>query len=186
LESLRRHEDYEKMRHKWREEDERKARERAADEKLERDNAWAKTDLNRKLLERQKDEARKELEKREEQRAYERELRENRWKIEHDRDLSVQLDLDRILEKNRREKTRLMQRNDFAPTNDYVSRNDFRDLEANSQFRDAFRAKNHTTSRLRRIKADEEVMGDLKRWYKNRDLDRSERHHHVIRQIYHS
>jgi len=77
-----------------------------------------------------------------------------------------------------------MNRNDFAPTSDYISRSDFRDLEANSRFRDTFRTKGHNTARIRRIKADEEGMDDLKRWYNNRDLDRSERHHRAIQQIY--
>jgi len=184
VDSLRRHEEYEKMKHKWCEEDERRHRERAADEKKDRENAWGRSDLNRKLLDREKEEARKELEKRDEQRAYEKDLREKRWQIQQERDYSLQQDLDRILEKNRREKTRFVNRNAFAPTGDYVSRNDFRDLDANSQFREAFRSKGHTSARLRRIKTDEEGMDDLKRWYNNRDLDRVERHHRVIRQIY--
>jgi len=183
-ESLSRHEEYEKMRQRWREEDERRHRERAEDEKRDRENAWSRTDVNRKILNREKEEASKELQKREEQRAYEKELRENKWKMQQERDFSVEQDLDRILEKNRREKTRRMHRNEFAPTGDYISRSDFRDLEANSRFREASRTKGHTSSFYKRIKADEESLDDLKRWYNNRDLDRSERHHRTIRQIY--
>jgi len=183
-ESLRRQEEYEKMRQGWRQEDERRHRERAEDEKKERENAWSRADVIRKILIREKEEAGKELQKREEQRAYEKEQRENKWKMQQERDFSTEQDLDRILEKNRREKTRLMHRNDFAPTSDYISRSDFRDLEANSRFRETSRTKGHTSSMYKRIKTNEESLDDLKRWYSNRDLDRSERHHRTIRQIY--
>jgi len=172
------------MRQRWRQEDERRHRERAEDEKRERENAWSRADVNRKILNREKEEAGKELQKREDQRAYEKELRENKWKMQQERDFSVEQDLERILEKNRREKTRRMQRNDFAPTSDYISRSDFRDLESNSRFRETFRSKGHTSSMYKRIKTEEESLDDLKRWYSNRDLDRSERHHRTIRQIY--
>jgi len=183
-ESLHRHEEYEKMRQRWHEEDERRHREKAEDEKKDRENAWSRSDVNRKILNREKEEAQKELEKRDEQRAFDKELRENKWKIQQERDFSIEYDLDRILLSQRREKTRRMNRNDFAPSSDNISRSDFRDLEANSRIRETFRSQGHTTSRLRRIKGDEEGMDDLKRWYKNMDLDRAERHHRVIRQIY--
>jgi len=184
IESDRRQEEYNKMRQKWREDDERKSRERAADERKERENVWARADLNRKLLAREKEEARKELEQREEQRAYENDIREKRWQAQQERDYSTEQDLDRILSLQRREKMRFAKRNEFAPTGVSVSRSDFKDLDSNSRFRETYRAKGHTSARLKRIKGDEESMDNLKRWYNNRDLDRAERNHRAIKQIY--
>jgi len=111
-------------------------------------------------------------------------MREKRWQIERERDFSVLQDLERINSKQKRDKMRFLNRNEFAPTSDYISQSDFRDLESNSKFRDATRAKNHTSSRMKRFAADETVNDDLKRWYNNRDLDRIDRHHRATQQIY--
>jgi len=111
-------------------------------------------------------------------------MREKRWQIERERDFSVLQDLERIQSKQKRDKTRFLNRNEFAPTSDYISQNEFRDLESNTRFRDTYRAKNHTTSRMKRYQADENANDDLKRWYDNRDMDRIERNHQVTRQIY--
>jgi len=184
LEMNRRHDEYEKMQKRWREEDERRERERGLDERREREVAWSRLDSKKATLEREREEWRKEYEKREEQRAFEKEMRENRWQAEKERDHSVAQDLEKIKEKQRREKTRYLNRNQASPLSDNVSDSEFRDLEANSHFRETFRSKGHAAARKKRLQDGETQMEDTARWYKNRDYDRFERHRSALRSIY--
>jgi len=181
----KRHEEYEKMEKRWRDEDERRERERALDERREREVAWSRIESKKASLDREREEWKKEREKRDEQRAFEKEMREKRWQAEKERDHSVAQDLEKIKEKQHREKTRYLNRNQASPlSNSSVSGSEFRDLEANSHFRETFRSKGHAAARAKRLREGETQMEDLGRWYKNRDYDRFERHRQALRSIY--
>jgi len=169
---------------RWREEDERRERERSLDERRDREVAWSRLDSKKATLAREREEWRKEYEKREEQRAFEKEMREKRWQAEKERDHTVAQDLARIREKQQREKTRYLNRHQSSPLSDHVSDSEFRDLEANSNFREAFRSKGHVAARKKRLQDGESQMDDMARWYKNRDYDRFERHRSALRSIY--
>jgi len=184
LEIDRRHEEYEKMQKRWKEEDESREREKAIDERREREAVWARLDTKKAALSREREEWAKEREKRDEQRAFDKEIREKREQAQKERDHSVAQDLAKIKEKQHREKTRYFNRNDASPLNNNVSGSDFRDLEANSHFRETFRSKGHAAARRNRLNQSEAQMEDLGRWYKNRDYDRFERHHQALRAIY--
>jgi len=180
----KRHEEYGKMQKRWIEEDDRREKEKSLDEKREREVAWSRLETKKAALARERDEWKIEREKREEQRAFEKDMREKRWEAEKERDHSVAQDLAKVQEKQKRDKLRYLYRNDATPLSGIAADNDFRDLEANSQFRETFRSKGHVAARRRRIRENEAQMEDLDRWYKNRDYDRAERHHQVIRAIY--
>jgi len=75
-------------------------------------------------------------------------------------------------------------RSQLSPLYGQDSESEFHSLEANSHFRETFRKKGNVQARSRRLKESESQTDDLKRWYKNRDLDRFERQHQANRAIY--
>jgi len=90
----------------------------------------------------------------------------------------------KLQEKQKREKMRFLFRTEAAPYAGEMSSAEFHDLEANSQFREAFRSRGHLKAREKRLRESEANMADLERWYKNRDYDRFERHRNTMRSIY--
>jgi len=180
----KRHDEYEKMQKQWKEEDERREKEKGLDEKRDREVVWARLDSKKTALTREREEWKKEREQREEKRAFDKEMREKRWQAEKERDHSVAQDLAKVEAKKQKEKMRYLHRHDVTPLSGIAADNDFHDLEANSQFRETFRSRGHVAARSRRLRENEEQMADLGRWYKNRDNDRAERHHQITLAIY--
>jgi len=175
----------EKMEAQKREEEARRERERLADERKEREEAWARQELKRDKLRRERKAYREECERREREKEIQKSIEANREKLQQERDHSVASDLARIQARKAQERKRREKAAEKTAFFDSLTATgDIRDL---SLTYDIFAPENYEKDHdhLTQKVADDELHSqELKDWYTERSFDRTDRHRRAINSIY--
>jgi len=176
------HEGYESTTKRWREEDERRARERAAEEKREREAAWTREDTKRAALRRARLEAWKEHEDREEQKVFEKAVKEREQEGKESADQWAIQEFDKAMERKKREKERRKQQLSVQLTSQEL--NGEVDVVDDHSARQIHRIKSGSEHRATRLQAADKQLDDMRHFYADRDYYRKERTRRAHNDLY--
>eukprot|EP01125_Pyxidicula_operculata_P006410 TRINITY_DN2223_c0_g1_i1.p1 TRINITY_DN2223_c0_g1~~TRINITY_DN2223_c0_g1_i1.p1 ORF type:complete len:305 (+),score=79.43 TRINITY_DN2223_c0_g1_i1:433-1347(+) len=182
----KRQDDFEKMRMRWREEDEKRSRSQYADEKHQREEQWRRDQFRKDQLSREKDEYRREYEQRMRERDVRKRIEDNKYSYSTDKDYSAEFDLDKIRSRKATESERREKAIDSTSYYDKLTPSlTIRDLRLQLP-RETTTKKYHnsTMSRYRRLNEIEGQQDDMKSWYAQRDYDRKEQKRRAINNIH--
>jgi len=176
------HEDHERTTRRWREDDQRRAHEKATEEKKEREAQWMREETKRAALRRAREEGWKEHEKREEQKVFEKAVREREQDAKQYADQSAIQELDHVLEKKNREKERKKKLQSVQLTSQELHGEV--DVVDEHYARQAHRYRSANHHRHSRIQQADQQLDDMRHWYADRDYYRKESTRKALNDLY--